>query len=227
MNTPIGLSGFARSGKTTAAEYLEKYYGYTRLHIAEPLRDMLRPLLVEHGISDAIDYHLETSAVDAYLTGPLKETVIPGIGVTPRQLQISLGTAWGRECVSPDLWSNLWGIRADRSTKPAMNDSVRFPNEEAAIRERHGFTILIIREAVGPAAFKSRFGKWLFDVFGLMIGVHDSERVDRLNPDFVVHNTGSIDDLHRMLDVVMSQASHNYHLKSIQTLHITPETVLR
>lgn len=197
MNTaipPIGLSGFAQSGKTTAANYLEAQYGYTRQHIADPLRDMLRSLLFNMGMS-GLDAH-------RYLEGSAKEAVIPCLGVTSRHAQISLGTAWGREEISPDLWVNAWKHRASSVTAP-MNDSVRFPNEERTIRDMNGFTILIVRPGCGPAAFKSHVGRWLYETFGVMWGVHDSERVDRLSPDYVIYNTGTVAQLHAMLDRVV------------------------
>lgn len=199
---PIGLSGFARSGKTTAADYLQQRYGYTRLHIADPLRDMLAALLRRFGMnSPEIHYYLE---------GGGKESVIPCLGVTSRHAQISLGTEWGRELIGPDLWANCWNYTAS-SVSAAMNDSVRFPNEENSIRRLNGFTILIVREGCGPAAFKGRIGRWLYETFGMMRGVHDSERVDRLRPDYIVHNTGTVEQLHAMLDMAMAMQDQGVH----------------
>ena len=197
---PSGISGFAGSGKTTVANYIEKKYGYTRLHIAEPLRDMLSSLLYEHG--------MPYREIDEYLTGSKKEQIIPCLGVTSRHAQITLGTEWGREHISPDLWANLWKIRAARVGGGAMNDSVRFPNEEAAIRDARGFTILVTRPGTGPAAFRSRFWKWAYEVFGIMWGVHDSERVDRLNPDFIIANDGSLELLYAKIDSIMCEVEY-------------------
>lgn len=197
MTKAIGISGFASTGKTEIANYLERQYGYKRLHVAEPLRDMLRALLDCYGIP-AI--HQER-----YLTGDWKEDVIPQIGVTSRRLQIALGM-WGRNDVDPDLWVNLWCHRAADCDLP-MNDSVRFPNEETAVRARQGFTIMVIRPGTHPAAFKwGRLGRLLYR-FGLMWGVHDSERTDRLRPDHVIVNDGSISDLHRKIDALMVSTS--------------------
>lgn len=196
----IGLSGLAQSGKTTAADYLQRYYGYKRLHIAEPLRAMLRTLLKRFGYSDP--------EITRYLTGDLKEQIIPCLGVTSRWAQISLGTEWGREQIGTDLWARLWSHEASGFPAP-MNDSVRFPNEETAIRRIGGKTILIRRKGTNPAAFKWGFvGKLLYHAFGLMWGVHDSERVDRLRPDFVIDNDGTLDDLYRDLDSVVLPLIH-------------------
>jgi hypothetical protein len=192
----IGLSGFAQSGKTTAANYLERCHGYKRHHIAEPLRDMLRTLLRR--------FDMPTALIDRYLTGDLKEEVIPCLGVTSRWAQIALGTEWGREQIDADLWARLWAHEVLKLAKP-MNDSVRFPNEEREIRSIGGATILIRRKGTHPAAFKwGWLGKTLYHAFGIMWGVHDSERVDRLKPDFVVENNGTLADLYSDLDAIVA-----------------------
>ncbi|WP_298952048.1 hypothetical protein [uncultured Methylobacterium sp.] len=193
----IGLSGFAQSGKTTAARYIEERYGFERRHIAEPLRAMLAVLMRANGISDEM--------IDRYLVGDLKDgVVIPELGVTSRQLQITLGTEWGRTHVGENVWVDTWGRGIEPGGR-AMNDSVRFPNEEVGIRALGGLTILVDRAGTRPAKFKwGRLGEALYDWFGVMWGVHDSERIDRLKPDFVIRNDGSIEDLHRAIDTIMA-----------------------
>ncbi len=143
--TVLGFSGYAQSGKSTAAKYLEEKYGYERKHIAEPLRAMLAVLLKANGLS--------AEMITRYLEGDLKEQVIPELGITSRQAQITLGTEWGRTYVSQDLWANTWGRGIGRNDK-VMNDSVRFPNEEEAIFDLDGATILIVRPGTRPAKFK-------------------------------------------------------------------------
>jgi hypothetical protein len=194
----IGLSGFAGAGKTAAAKYIEERYGFERKHIAEPLRAMLAVLLRINGISDEM--------ITRYLEGDLKDgVVIPEIGKTSRDLQITLGTEWGREQVHPALWSDTW--KRSAGDGKVMNDSVRFPNEQDAIREMGGVTILIDRPGSQPAKFKwGQIGKALFRWFGLWWGIHDSERLDRLRPDFVIHNDGTLEDLYEAIDQVIAWA---------------------
>jgi hypothetical protein len=194
---PLGLSGFAQTGKTTAANYLQRCHGYTRHHIAEPLRDMLRTLLRRFGMDDEL--------IDRYLIGDLKEEVIPCLGVTSRWAQISIGTEWGRDQIDDDLWARLWAHEV-ASLKRPMNDSVRFPNEEREIRSIGGATILIRRKGTHPAAFKwGIVGKLLYRCFRIMWGVHGSERTDRLNPDYVIDNDGCLDDLYHELDSIVAE----------------------
>jgi len=196
MTIAIGLSGYAQSGKTTAANYIEAKYGVRRQHIAEPLREMLAVLLRANQVPEDM--------IPRYLTGDLKESLIPEIGRTSRELQISLGTGWGREQVHPDIWARTWR-RGVRPFDRVMNDSVRFPNEEMAVQFNTGFTILIRRRGTHPIAYKwGAFGRLLYRWFRIMWGVHDSERTDRLAPNYVIHNDGSLDHLYAEIDEIMA-----------------------
>lgn len=193
--TAIGLSGFAQSGKTTAAKYLEEKYGFKRRHIADPLRAMLAVLLRANG--------LNSEMIGRYLEGDLKESVIPELGVTSRYAQITIGTEWGRNLINPDLWANTW-MRGVTPGEKVMNDSVRFVNEQQAVRSLGGFTIMIKRPGTVPAKFKwGWLGKALYKL-GFMFGVHDSERIDRLKPDYVIHNDGPLELLYQDLDAAMA-----------------------
>src|SRR5690348_3270802 len=140
--TVVGLAGFAQSGKTTAALYLEKKYAIKRKHIAEPLRAMLAVLLQANG--------MKPEEITRYLEGDLKEQIIPCLGVTSRYAQITIGTEWGRKLIGEDLWANTWE-RGIEDGDSVMNDSVRFPNEAEAIRRRGGIVIMIKRPGTRPA----------------------------------------------------------------------------
>jgi len=194
--TAIGLSGFAQTGKTTAANYIEEVYGFKRVHIATTLRSMLHCLLYDLG------YGLEDK--DDILEGKRKDGwIIPELGCTSRHLQITIGTEWGRQLINPDVWVKTWKHLASQYDR-AMNDSVRFPNEEAGIKDMGGFTILIERPGTGPAAFKwKRIGKQIYKWFGKLWGAHDSERVDRLKPTYTIVNDGLVGELYSQIDNIM------------------------
>ncbi|WP_315729776.1 hypothetical protein [Bradyrhizobium sp. SZCCHNRI2010] len=191
----VGLAGFAQSGKTTAALYLEKKYAIRRKHIAEPLRAMLAVLLKANGYS--------ADLITRYLEGDLKESVVPCLGVTSRYAQITLGTEWGRRLISESLWSDTWAASIEDG-ESVMNDSVRFPNEADAIRELGGCVIMIERPGTKPAKFSwGRVGEFLYDKFGIMWGVHPSERIDLINPDYIIHNDASLEQLYLDLDTAL------------------------
>jgi len=206
----IGLSGFAQTGKTTAANYIEARYGFRRVHIATTLRSMLAVLLRDLGYNEADIFDiLEGSRKDGW--------TIPELERDSRHLQITIGTEWGREFVHPDIWVKTWTNLASQYDR-AMNDSVRFGNEEQAIKnELGGFTIMIERPGTRPAKFTSWDAQEAWESFERMFpeqdpkswpstvwdGVHPSERIDLLNPTYTIVNDGSLEDLHQIIDAIM------------------------
>lgn len=115
----IGLySPAAQSGKTTVANYLQER-GYCRLPFAQPMRGMLSVMLSDLGYDEErIEFHLHVD----------KEAVLPELGVSVRHLMRTLGTEWGRDCVSPTVWLDVWLAKARRKSFVVVDD-VRFRNE--------------------------------------------------------------------------------------------------
>lgn len=108
---------------------------------------------------------------------------VPGIGgKTPRHAMQTLGTEWGRKCMGEDFWINLWRSRAANGN--VVVDDCRFANEAAAIRSLGGIVIKL--EGRGGIA-----------------GGHSSEALDFI-ADAVVPNTGTIAQLHAILDETLS-----------------------
>src|SRR6516164_9279263 len=88
----VGFAGRMHSGKTTAALELIRY-GFVRVRFAGPLKSMLHAL----------------GLTPAELDGDLKEQPCALLGgVTPRHAQQTLGTEWGRACITPEVWVNAW-----------------------------------------------------------------------------------------------------------------------
>lgn len=139
----IGLySPAPQSGKSSVAAYLTSY-GYRTVSFASPLKAMVRSFLAHAGYThDQMDD----------LFGPAKkEQILPELGVSPRHLLCTLGTEWGRECISPDVWLKCW----QRNVKyyldndlPVVCDDVRFPNEAELIRKLGGELWMVTRPGV-------------------------------------------------------------------------------
>jgi hypothetical protein len=125
----IGLTGPIGSGKTAAALALCTV-GFTRIRFAQPLKDMLKAL----GLSDV------------ELDGSLKEQPCDKLdGRTPRHAMQTLGTEWGRDCMGPGLWVNLWKRKALSADAPIVVDDVRFENEMNIIQRLGGKVIFVQR----------------------------------------------------------------------------------
>lgn len=124
----IGLAGQAGSGKSTVANYLTEVRDYREVSLDEPIRAGLQAML---GLSAA-------DMTDR----KAKETVIPWLGRSPRQLMQTLGTEWGRQCVHGDLWLKLADRVVDYERRHAARSGIegvvvsdlRFDNEAEWLR---------------------------------------------------------------------------------------------
>lgn len=134
MNHPrvIGLySPAPQSGKTAVAYELQQH-GYISVSFASPLKRMLGIFLSSAGYGHEQIEHMLFER---------KENKIPEFGVTPRQMMQTLGTEWGRMCVGPDVWVNVWKSSVQKWLDGGLNvvvDDMRFPNEWEAVKSLNG-----------------------------------------------------------------------------------------
>jgi len=172
----IGFCGPLGSGKTTAANYLIERYGFTRHRLAGPLKAMMRAL----GLSER------------HTDGDLKEVPCDLLGgKTPRFAMQVLGKEWGRDLVSPSLWTDAW--KATMPEGDLVVEDVRFPNEPKLIRsagEDFGLLIRITREPWSPIEDKLERS-------------HSSENQDLGPFDHEILNNGSIEALKAEIDSIM------------------------
>ncbi|WP_443699403.1 deoxynucleotide monophosphate kinase family protein [Pseudomonas sp.] len=172
----IGLTGRARSGKSTAAEHLVGTYLLEHYAFADPLRDGLMAI-----------FNLDPSDFE----GDRKEQPLAWLERSPRQLMQSMGTEWARNTVHPDVWVKLAEQNLDYMTKALgavlgfVVSDVRFENEAHLIRRKGGTVIHIGRDdaqAVNP---------------------HISEAgVAVRQDDLILRNNGTVDEFLRSLDEV-------------------------
>ena len=170
----IGLTGRARTGKTTAAEHLTGTYLLEHYAFADPLRDGLMAI-----------FNLDPTDFE----GDRKEQPLAWLDHSPRQLMQSMGTEWARNTVHPDVWVKLAEQNLDYMTKSLgavtgfVVSDVRFDNEADFIR-RSGGTIIHI---------------WRADAQS--VNPHTSEKgiADNVN-DLLVANNGTVEEFLRALD---------------------------
>lgn len=138
----IALSGAAGSGKDTAAHFLAKRLGYATEMFAGPLK---RGLCAMFGW-----------APEKLNDREWKETPLPVIGKSPRQMMQTLGTEWGRNLVHPHLWAALALEQCDRAEEAGFPGIVftdcRFENEARLVLELGGHVIHISRPGLQPVA---------------------------------------------------------------------------
>lgn len=172
----IGLTGRARSGKSTAAEHLVGTYLLEHYAFADPLRDGLMAI-----------FNLDPTDFE----GDRKEQPLAWLERSPRQLMQSMGTEWARNTVHPDVWVKLAEQNLDYMTKALgavlgfVVSDVRFENEADLIRRRGGTIIHICRadaQAVNPHVSEAG-----------VVGNKD---------DLLMFNNGTVEEFLRSLDEV-------------------------
>lgn len=155
---PIGV------GKSTAAMCL-KTLGYHRISFADPLKQMLMTLGLEH----------------AQVYGDRKEEpTVHLCGATPRYAMQTLGTEWGRNMIHPDLWIRAWQFRAQQHQLVTVDD-MRFPNEYKAVKALNGVVIGMVRDRiVAETSHESEIHKFEPDNVILNTGTLDRLKRDVL-----------------------------------------------
>lgn len=177
----IGLTGFAGSGKDTAADVLIGR-GYAHRLFAAVLKQMAYD----------IDPYVETDPG----TFVRYSALVDAIGLDRAKRQFAdvrrylqrLGTEGGRKNLGDNLWVNSV---MDTLDGPTVITDVRFPNECAAVQCRGGVVIRVDRPGVGP------------------VNAHASDAgILALPVDGVVTNDGAVDLLHaRLLDLLVESAA--------------------
>lgn len=139
MTQLIGLSGYAQSGKDTAAGFLAEL-GFVRVAFADVLRSAvyaLNPLMPDgRRLQDIVDEMGWDSAKTNF--------------TEVRTLLQKMGTEVGRDLLGENIWVETALKDLSPDGKYVVTDC-RFPNEANAIRERGGKVFRIHRTGVKAA----------------------------------------------------------------------------
>lgn len=178
----IGLSGYARSGKDTAADHLISRHGFTRYSFAAPMKEAMYKLNpIVH--SDTIGEFRYKNLVDVYGLDSAKESN-PEI----RRLLQVFGTEVGREMFGENFWVDL-ALNSIKEENVVISD-VRFKNEADAIRSIGGQVWRINRHGVGP------------------VTDHSSEiDLDDYPFDHIIDNDYSVLDLNNVISMLLEKQS--------------------
>jgi hypothetical protein len=170
--TVLGLSGWARSGKDTVADYLVENEGYTKVSFSAPMKEAMYRLNPRITVNEVQNTALRVG-VDVYGWEGLKERS-PDI----RGLLQRFGTEVGREMFDENFWVDYALNSIEDGSKVVISD-VRYPNEADAIRELGGKVFRVERNGVFAA------------------NEHASEHaLDGYKFDGKIENNGSIEGLY-------------------------------
>lgn len=172
----IGLSGRAGCGKDVAAAALTSSGAFISLRFAAALKDGLNAMF---GFTN-----------DQWEDREWKETEIPLLSKSPRQLAQTIGTEWGREMVHPEVWVSCLALKIKRhiysaqepgDIKSIVIPDLRFQNEAQWIKDQQGIIIEIQRDDNEDKTEHSD---------------HKSEGgISLLMVDHIIQNNGTVDEL--------------------------------
>lgn len=181
----IGVSGQARHGKDTISDYLVTNYGFTKLFLAQPIKEVCQTIF---------------SLNEEQLYGELKEVVDIRWGISPREILQFVGTELFRNRIGdllPEVGDAIWVkcliekvksiIERDPGALIVISD-VRFLNEWQEIS-------------------KLPYKKHCIRVYNPRIvskTQHVSEKLDWL-ADSKLENAGTILELYAKIDEFMSE----------------------
>lgn len=142
--TVLGISGWARSGKDTAADYLVENHGYMKVSFSTPMKEAMYRLNPRITVNEVVNTALRVG-VDVYGWEGLKERS-PDI----RGLLQRFGTEVGRDMFDEDFWVD-YALNSIPDGGKAVIADVRYPNEADAIKALGGKVYRVERDGVGPA----------------------------------------------------------------------------
>lgn len=189
LGSPVPLCG-----KSTAAKHLVDRYGYMVLPFAGPLKALVIEFLVLYGYDPEDAYRL------VYFDKQVPLELIPG-RPTSRHLQQTLGTEWGRSCVHPDVWVNLWKKDAEEALalgQPIVCDDLRRANEVEALRSVGGVILRISRDQAIRDADPETLEHVSEGLFA-----DGSHQEGACTGDYQILNNASVEGLHHALGVAL------------------------
>jgi hypothetical protein len=196
----IGLNGVARSGKDTVGEYLVENHDFTRVALADPVRDALYDLnppvtvridddiFSRPGLTRRLAIFSEQGQVKTISLQRLVDIFgwerAKSVKCV-RELLQKLGTQVGREYFGEDCWIEIARAKIEAAyPDPVVITDVRFENEAEFIQELGGEVWCIKREGVGA------------------INGHVSEQaLYPGNVDLYIANNDTLDYLYRIVDI--------------------------
>ncbi len=184
----IGVVGFIGSGKGTVGDILVREHGYHKFAFADALKDAVAGIFLwPRGLLEG----------DSNSSRAFRERVDPwwshkfGYEVTPRLILQKFGTEACRNGIADNIWIAALEKRIHGYEDVVITDC-RFPNEIDFIRSAGG---VLIRVKRGDDPTPEELSK-----------MHISETAwNNYDPDFVIHNEGTKDDLKENIKIILTQ----------------------
>lgn len=178
----IAICGYKRSGKDTIAKFIVDKYGYEHYKLAAPLKECIQQLF---------------GFTQEEMEGSLKEQIHDYWQTSPRILMDYIGThvfQYEIQNVIPDIKRNFWinnlinksDIKNNRNKKIVISD-LRFEHEYNELMKYNTLVIKVVNSRVKMAD-----------------NLSSEKECDNLKEHVTLMNNGSINELHDMIDITMS-----------------------
>lgn len=172
----VGITGHARHGKDSTADFLVKRFGFRKIALADNMKRACKIIFPNWS--------------DEFLWGDHKDDIDPVWGISARHALQELGTGFGQHALGKyDSFAKTTGrLLWTRSTLSGIGEhenvvisDVRFPHEAEEIRRRGGKIIRVFR-TIYPVDES-----------------HESEKaVMQIEPDCTIVNDGTLEELELM-----------------------------
>jgi hypothetical protein len=143
-------SPWPQCGKSSVAKLLVDAHNFQWVSFADPMRKMLVTFLMECGVSEDVAWLCLTDPIHKNL--PIPE--VPG-RPTGRHLMRTIGTEWGRDCVTRELWVGIAEQRIHRAETSGryggvVVDDLRFMNEYIRLSQLQALKVHLVRNQSKP-----------------------------------------------------------------------------
>ena len=218
MTKIIGINGIAGSGKNTVADYIcDKYENWKQMAFADTLKDVVATCFSwdkEMIYGNTPEARTKREEVDKFWS---KELGIENF--TPRMALQLIGTDLFRNKFNEHFWISSLKKKIKESLNHIVITDLRFENEMNMIRAMGGQVVQVVRGEL-PRWYEEAAeinvhckeqpylnAETLYKRSSAIAAVHPSEYAlaGIIDPDYVIQNNGTLDDLHKSVDKMMSE----------------------